>query len=679
MSRRIGYLLLTLFVLACSPPPPPAVPNAPVAMVPVAAAAATNDEERAAVEADEVDPDPGPIPVTSADPSWGRRDAPVTIVEFSDFQCPFCARARQTIAELQRTYGPEKLRTVWKNNPLPFHPEARPSAAVAMALYERLGNKAFWEINDTFFGDQRRLADAEEDVAARAGTTLAELRASPAWGRAEAKIDADMALGKAIGVTGTPAFFINGVLVSGAQPIDKFTAVVDEQLAKAKSMIAQGTPPKRVYAELTKAQKQAAPPPPATKVADDSGVVHRVPVGKSPVRGKATALVTIVEFADFQCPFCARVAPTVATLLKEYGDKVRFVFKHNPLPFHPRAEPAAELVLEARAQRGDKGFWSAYDLLFDGRCDGGSGADRASCEANQGSWSSNSRRLDDADLAGYAKALGLDVGRVTAAIASKKHAATITEDQDLSDDMQANGTPHFFINGRRFVGAQPIEKFREVIDEEIVKAQALVKQGVAPDKLYDKILAQAPPPAAMEQKTVPAPTAASPSRGAAKAKVVVQVFADFQCPFCKRVLPTIEELEKAYPGKLRIVWRNLPLSFHQNALPSAQAAMEAFAQKGSAGFWAMHDLMFQNQGQTGALERAALLGYAAQLGLDVARVADAIDNNRHQAEIDADTKIASAAGIQGTPAFVINGFFVSGAQPLAKFKKVVNAALAAAK
>ena len=87
----------------------------------------------------------------------------------------------------------------------------------------------------------------------------------------------------------------------------------------------------------------------------------------------------------------------------------------------------------------------------------------------------------------------------------------------------------------------------------------------------------------------------NPSKGPTKAPVTVQVFSDFQCPFCSRVLPTLAQIEKKYAGRVRVVWRNMPLSFHGDARLAAQAAMEAHAQKGDGGFWKMHDLLFANQ------------------------------------------------------------------------------------
>ncbi len=656
-----------------APPPPP--PSLAVASDPSSSQAVAAEPELVD------DTDPGPIPVSAADPWRGRRDAPVTIVMMGDFQCPFCARAVATLAQLRQSYGDEKLRIVWKYDPLPFHNEARALATVAMALFERLGNDAFWQAHDAFYGDQARLGAVAADAAARAGTSLEELRASASWGRAEAKVDADAALAKRVGATGTPAFFINGIHLSGAQPYERFAQVIDEQLVKARDLVARGTLPRRVYAGLTKAQQDTHPQPSPSappKPPEDDHKVYRVPVGTSPVHGKASALVTMVEIAEFQCPFCGKAAPTLQTLVDAYGDKLRIVFKHNPLPFHPRAEPAAELALEARAEKGDKGFWAAHDLLFAKECSGSPKApNRQACMDAGGTWMDNQVSLADPDLLRYAKALGLDAAKVSAAISAKKYAATIDEDQDLADEVGASGTPTFFINGRRLVGAQPVEKFREIIDEELAKAIALVKAGTPAARVYATIEASAVD--ALEKKTVPPPGRNSPSRGPANAKVVVQMFGDFQCPFTKRALPAIEELEKAFPGKVRLVWMNLPLSNHKDAEPAAEAAMEAYRQQGDKGFWAMHALLFAGQGQFYGLERPALDGYAAQIGLDPAQFAAALDGHTHQARVQADAKIAADAHISGTPSFVINGYFVSGARPVRSYRRIVARALAEAR
>jgi protein-disulfide isomerase len=595
------------------------------------------------------------VPVSSKDPTWGSRTAPVTLVLFSDFQCPFCTKVEASITQLKEKYGPDKLRVVWKNNPLPFHQSARPAALAAETVFRLGGSKAFWKFHELAFANQQQLnPEHYEQWAVQAGVDKAKFKASFDKQEYAAKIDADMAVGKSAGVSGTPASFINGNFLSGAQPIDAFTKVIDEELGKAKAAIASGTKADKVYAKLSAENKAKAPKQPdraQDKPAEDDKTVWKVPAGNGPVKGAPDALVTIVEFSDFQCPFCSRVEPTVDEVVKTYGDKVRFVWRNNPLPFHPRAEPAAELAMEARAQKGDKGFWAAHALLF-----------------------KNQQKLADEDLLGYAKELGLDENKVKVAINDKKFKSDMDADQQLADDIQASGTPHFFINGRRLVGAQPIDKFKSVIDEEIKKAEALLAKGVSKKDVYAEIIKDGKEPPPPEKKAVDAPAPDSPWKGGEKAKVVMQIFSDFQCPFCKRVEPTVQQVADAYGDKIKIVWRHKPLPMHKEAPLASEASQEVWKQKGNAGFWKYHALLFEKQGAPDALSRASLETYAESVGVDMVKFKKALDTNVHKPFVDAESAVADKAGISGTPAFVVNGYFISGAQPFSKFKKIINLA-----
>jgi protein-disulfide isomerase len=166
----------------------------------------------------------------------GPKDAPVTIVEFSDFQCPYCARVGPAMKRLEETYG-DRLRIVFRNYPLPIHPNA-PKAAEA-ALCARDQGK-FWEMHDKLFANQQKLQVADLK------TTGAEIGLDPQAfaqcldsGKHEGALRADEKEGTAYGVSGTPAFFINGRFVSGAQPYENFAQIVDDELqrkgvAKAK-------------------------------------------------------------------------------------------------------------------------------------------------------------------------------------------------------------------------------------------------------------------------------------------------------------------------------------------------------------------------------------------------------------------------------------------------------------
>ncbi|MGO9708099.1 MAG: DsbA family protein [Polyangiaceae bacterium] len=413
-----------------------------------------------------------PIAIDSKDPMWGSRGAPVTIVMWSDFQCPYCSRVEPTVQQIKDTYGPEKVRIVWKNEPLPFHPNAKPAAEAAMGVFALAGNDGFWKWHDTAFKNQSALGpDSYTKWAQDAGVKdMAKFKAGIDAHTWADKVDKDNAEGKSVGANGTPAFFINGVSLSGAQPFDKFKAVIDQELTKAQQKIASGTPKDKIYVAMSKENKANAPAAPEQREQpkDDTTTVFNVPLGTAPMEWSTKPLVTIVEFSDFQCPFCKRVEPTLKQVHETYGDKVALVWRNEPLPFHPHAEPAAEIAMEALSEKGNKGFWEAHDKLFDSQ-----------------------PKLEDADLASVAAALGLDAKKADDAVKNHVWKKQIDDDNNLSQTLQASGTPHFFINGRRLVGAQPFDKFKEIIDSEITKAQGLLSSGTSQKDLYAALMMNA--------------------------------------------------------------------------------------------------------------------------------------------------------------------------------------------
>jgi protein-disulfide isomerase len=372
-----------------------------------------------------------------------------------------------------------------------------------------------------------------------------------------------------------------------------------------------------------------------------SSTVFKVPLEDSPSMGKADALVTMVEFTDFQCPFCARASATVKQLQEDYGDKLRVVIKHNALPFHPRARPAAIAAMAAHEQGK---FFEYHDKLF-----------------------ANQKALEDADLETYAKELGLDMKRFKKALADPKLAQAVDRDQALAMSFSAGGTPSFFVNGRFFSGAQSLDYFKAVIDEELTRAQMLVKEGVKPAELYTSIISQGatsrlpPEPAAVKVDLGPAPV-----KGPQDAPVTVVAFSDFECPFCSRAALTVRQLEEEYKGKLRVAFKHQPLSNHPNARPAATASLAAHEQ---GKFWEFHDKLFANQT---ALDRASLERYAQELGLDMAKFKEAMDTNKFEAHISADSAQGTEIGAGGTPTFFVNGRKIVGAKPIEVFRKVVD-------
>jgi protein-disulfide isomerase len=170
-----------------------------------------------------------------------------------------------------------------------------------------------------------------------------------------------------------------------------------------------------------------------------------VKAANAPARGPAGAPVEVIEFSDFQCPFCLRAAPTVKQVLDTYGDRIHFVYRNYPLPNHPNARPAAEAAQCANEQGK---FWPYHDRLF----------------AEPG-------KLGDADLRGAAAALGLDSARFNACVDSRKYKDVVDADLRAGEEAGVSGTPAFFINGRPLSGAQPFSEFKRVIDEELERTR----------------------------------------------------------------------------------------------------------------------------------------------------------------------------------------------------------------
>jgi protein-disulfide isomerase len=162
----------------------------------------------------------------------------------------------------------------------------------------------------------------------------------------------------------------------------------------------------------------------------------------APIRGAAEAPVTLVEFSDFHCPFCNRAQATLKQVLERYPDKVKLVYRDFPLDrLHPRARPAAEA---ARCAHDQGKFWEYHDLLY-----------------------ANTPRAASEDLRRYAQQVGLNVAKFEQCVSSGVHKAAVQRDIDEGGRLGVTGTPAFFINGRPLEGAQPLEAFVRLIEEEL--------------------------------------------------------------------------------------------------------------------------------------------------------------------------------------------------------------------
>ncbi len=168
--------------------------------------------------------------------------------------------------------------------------------------------------------------------------------------------------------------------------------------------------------------------------------------GDAPFKGPANAPITIVEFSDFECPFCSRVNPTLQQVMDTYGDKVKIYFRHYPLNFHENAQKASEAAMCAHDQGK---FWEMHDLLF-----------------------AEQQQLGIDQLKNKAERLGLDLTAFGECLDGDKYAQLVQDDLREGSLAGVSGTPGFFINGRLISGAQPFTAFQEVIDEELARAGA---------------------------------------------------------------------------------------------------------------------------------------------------------------------------------------------------------------
>lgn len=641
----VALALSSALSLACSSAPTPE----PKAAEPAKPLATPGFGERAASEPETA------LPVELDDIQIGAKDAKVTIIAFLDFECQFCKLGFESLLAVRQHYSQEDLRVVIKHMPLDFHPSALPAAVAAQAVQLGVGSSAALEFSTIAFARQSEISysnlAAWADEVGLPRERYNELVSEPLTVK---RVASDVIQGRRLGVEGTPAFFVNGRMLIGAQPPESLAAYVEEEKAKMAELL-----PSRSWADayaerLRENTQDSLAQALLARDPDD----YRVPVDGSPSEGPADALVTVTLFTDFECPYCKRVEPTLRELHRLYPNQIRWVFKHKPLPFHKRARPAALVAAAIHEKKGAAEFFVARDEFFESSPD-----------------------LSDEVLLGIGTRHGLTKEEVAAAISGQNAAANrrVQRDEELGDDVETEGTPHFFINGKRLSGARPAAHFRALIDREKKRAEALVATGVAPAAVYEALQKEALSPGTPKKVDVELTTTGHPTRGSDKAPVVIHVWSDFECPYCRKGEETLAELERLYPRQIQFVWHDLPLDFHKRALPAARAAREAFRQKGNEGFWKMHDLLFGLAASGAEVEREQLLGHAQSLGLKLPEFTSAIDSEALHPAIEADKTIANTLGIRGTPAFVIGGYLLAGARPLSHFERLVKLALEDAK
>ncbi len=580
----------------------------------------------------------------------GDPEALVTIVEFSDFQCPYCSQFTNTIHEVMK--DAEGVRVVFKQFPLvSIHPDAMLAAQAALAANAQ--GKG-WELHDKMFEGQKQRLTREniEKWAAEVGVPDMDAFKKALDDKTyEQAVKDDMAYAQEMAVNSTPTFFLNGRQIP-ARSADAIKAAIEEEKKLANKLIEKGAKKGEVYARIMRAataeRKQPERKPQQRPGMPDPSKNFAVPTDDRPAAGPEDALVTIVEFSDFQCPFCSRVNPTMAKIKETYPEDVRVVFRNLPLPMHPQAPAAAKAGLAAHKQGK---FWEMHDKMF-----------------------ANQRALSDADLEKYAGEIGLDVAQFKKDFADASLKTMVDEDMEVAQKFGARGTPAFFVNGRFISGALPFEAFDSVIKEEKAKAEKfLAEKGVDKKELYAEMskgweqeFKAPPPPPAADHKRRDVKTDGLYAKGAENPEITIVECSDFDCPYCKRGAGTIDQVLAEYGDKVRVHFAHNPLPMHKNAEPAHRAAIAAGKQDK---FWEMHDKLFENQK---ARTEEEFVKFAEEIGLDVAKFK--ADYAAPETAKEVKDRMAQCSGyeVRGVPGFLINGRLMSGAQPYPRFKEVLE-------
>lgn len=512
----------------------------------------------------------------------------VTVVEFSDFMCPYCSKMVPVMDQLLKSY-PGKIRLIVRDFPLEFHPGSELAHEACLAAKAQA---KYWEMYHLLFANQQHVTRSDlSGYAKQLDLDLAKFENALDTHEYRSEIRESVAEGKALGVNATPTFFVRGKKLEGTQSFDSLQ--------------------ERVQAALGMDQPHDEKPRQAAKKIE-------VVAANAPVRGSPDAAVTITEYADFQCPFCARARSSIDQVLREYPGRVKLIFKSFPLDFHADSRLAHQAALAADKQGR---FWEMHDLIF-----------------------SRQRAIKRDDLFAMAKSLGLDMDRFAADLESDQVRAQIEAELTEGKQRGVQGTPTFFVDGDEVVGAASVAQFEARIDP------VLRAKGIEPAR-------------------APVVADGGPARGPEHAPVTVLWYSDVTSPLAVSADRLMQQVLDAYPDEVRVVFKNRPLEFHRDGELAHEALMASAAQ---GKFWAMHSVLLANQG---ALSATDLANYAGQIGLDTQKFVADLSGRSFRDQVQRDVSLARDAGVNGVPVFFVNGTRVDGVQSFSSFRAIMDAAI----
>jgi protein-disulfide isomerase len=533
-------------------------------------------------------------------PFKGDTNARLTLIEFADYECPFCGRhTRDTAPQILKNYVETgKLKYVFGDLPLPMHPHARKAAEAALCAGDQ---GKYWEMHDLLFAHQGALENSNLTAyAAALGLDVTAFQKALDTGKYASQVQSSAADAGKIGLSGAPSFVLG--LTQPNNPTIKVLQVI---------VGAQG------YDAFQKAIEDALNPAPPV-AAQSPAVGATVNVNGKQFKGSKDAKLTLIEFSDYECSFCAKAAlETFPQLEKDYvtTGKLKYVYSDLVLDMHPHAMKAAEASWCA-AEQGR--FWEMHDLLF-----------------------ASQQELEETNLISYATALGLDPSAFQQCLDANRFAAQVRKSSAEAKQLGFKNAPMCAIGL-----TQPNSSDVKVL-KVIVGANGYPELKAAIDSLLNSAPARA----------LPGPTigatvslAGRPFKGDDQARVTLVEFADYQCPSCGHYTQNTEpQLLKDYvsTGKLKYVYGDLPLPMHPQAAKAAEAALCA----GDQGkYWEMHDLLYANQH---ALQPAYFPGYVKTAGLDATVFQKCLDSGKFSAQVYKSFADAERTGFIGTPSFAL--------------------------
>jgi len=535
---------------------------------------------------------------TSATPAAAQ---PVSIVVFSDFECPYSSQMFFVLQKLQARYS-QQLHITYKQSPLSIHPDS-PLAHRAALAAGRQGR--FNDMAELLYSNQKPQDISTLTAFARQlHLDVARFRRDLNSSSVAAELDADLEESRAFAVDQTPTLFINGKTLFGYQSEQTIADVIDK--TAANDATAPATVPAGVGETIEPALVAA---------------IQRSPTA---AQGAADAPLTIVEFTDFQCPYCRAAVAPLEQLMAARGRDVRWIIRAFPLDFHPDSELATEAALAA----GEQGkFWPMHDLIF----------------ANQ-----SALKLEN--LRTYAEQLHLDMHTFNDALATHRFAGQIAADRALGTKAGVNGTPTFVIDGQLLIGARSLPELNQIAD--------------AHSHNSDRGPATLTSPVSVTQPEIPDQQVIGPET---RVPLTLTWFTDVRSPLAAQQAELVRDLAKQYDGKVRVLFRAFPVESREDAHISSAALLASMRQ---GKFWEMYD---EIAARRDLLDRAKLVSIADALGLDRPRFIADLDTS--SAAVTANMNEATRRGIQGAPVLFINKQRVDGLQRKQFYTNIADAEL----